>query len=452
MGLAAGLVLVAVTLPYWQTQQVMGFSRTLEDNLTWSAQPLDFLSVSLHNRTYARLLPQADPEPLFAGFTALLLAAGGMVVALRRRRTGPAAAQRAEFGFYGLLLATGVVLALGPDIMIGAWTIPLPYRLLALLPGAGALRAPVRAMVLVNLALGVFAGLGAAHLLALRLPGLPSTARGARRAAGHALRGLLLGCLVTLILIEQQVAPLALAALPASAADQPAAYQWLAAHPDGGVLIEMPVGLGLRDPTVESTHMYYQTWHGHPLVGGYSGFRPPTYVEIYARLDAQYDSFTAERLGILQSLGVRYLLYHEANYKRSAWARVAAGLAAFPQVHEIGAFPVGADGPDHLYRLDPRPADAVIRVEAAPGPTAGTATVVLTNTGAMPLLTRLRPTLDLALPDGRRLAVPAPLTLPPGSARFTVPLAGPALAAGTPLTPLAPAPDTLAPASAQDLP
>jgi hypothetical protein len=323
-------------------------------------------------------------------------------------------------------------------------------------------------MVLVHLGLAVFAGLGARSLGAALtyltpLPPFPRREGGRdrlsqdreggsvlpsppRRGAGGEvmrplLRGLLLVGLVVLIMVEQQVAPLALTDLPATGDGIPAVYRWLAAHPDGGVLIEFPVGVGLRDPVVESTHLYYQTWHGHPLVNSYSSFRPPTYVEIFSRLDAQYNTFNAEQLGILQSLGARYLLYHEANYKRAAWQQVTRGLKQFPQVHEVGVFDSGRFGADHLYALDPRPPGVALQVSVLPGER-GHARIQITNPYAFPLLTRLRPTLDLGEVNGRYLAVQTPLTLPPGTQTFTAP--DPLSDAPTALIPLAPAPDCLA--------
>jgi hypothetical protein len=167
--------------------------------------------------------------------------------------------------------------------------------------------------------------------------------------------------------------------------------------------------------------MYYQTWHGHPLLGGYSGFRPPTYIEIFSALDRDYSTFTAEQLGILQSLDVRYLLYHETNYKRAAWAQIQTALGQFPQIHKVGAFEAGPFGADHLYALDPRPAGARLQVKVSPAPDGGAAVVQITNPYPYPLLTRLRPTLDLATPGGGRLAVETPLTLPTGSYTFPVP-------------------------------
>ena len=478
VALLVGAVIVAVTAPYWETNRVLGLARSAEEIATWSAQPLDYIGVSLHNHTYARLLPHSDPEPLFAGFTALILAAIGAHGAWRQaRRKAPPSAARVLFldeaGFYAALTLLAALLTLGPSLDVGAWHIPLPYALLAQVPGATALRAPVRAMVLVNLGIAVFAGLGTVRVLAAltgRATGLtppapfpareggdtgattesgaadlPSPRRGGAggEVAARWMRVLIVGALAVMIGVEQQVAPLALTPMPATAAELPPAYRWLTNHPDGGVLIEMPVGLGLRDPTVETTHMYYQTWHGHPLVSGYSGFRPATYTEIFTFIDSQYADFTAEQLGLLQSLDVRYVLYHAANYKTSAWARVQAGLARFPQVREVGHFPSGTYGDDYLYALDPRPASATLQITATPGETADSLTVHITNPYTYPLLSRLRPTLDLSTPDGRRIAVPTPLLLAPGEHRFAVALHGPPLALPVTLHPVMPFPSSL---------
>lgn len=441
VALAVGATLAVEAAPYFQTQQMLGFARTGAENQAWAAQALDYVSVSLHNRAYALLLPHNEIEPLFPGFAALALLAAGVALMARRRGRrliGAGRGAASEAGFYGALLILAVLLTLGPQVALGDLRIPLPYAALAHLPGGAALRAPVRAMALVNLCAGLFAGLGAAGILrgvaGLRLPG-PS-AWLAAGAVALALTGA--------ILAEQQVAPLALSPLPATEAAIPAVYRRLAAQPDGGPLIEMPVGLGLRDATVESTRMYYQTWHGHPLVNGYSSFRPPAYVEMLTLIDAQYGEFTPEQLGLLQSLDVRYALYHRADYKRSAWDRVAAGLARYPEVHAAGEFESGRHAGDHLFTLEPRPREARLRLTL--GPVAGgRAAVRITNPYRYPLLARLRPTLDLQTADGALLTVATPLLIPPGSQTFDAVVSGPPPQPGAALRPLAPAPPTLAP-------
>jgi hypothetical protein len=235
----------------------------------------------------------------------------------------------------------------------------------------------------------------------------------------------LLAGIITLVLGEQWVAPITLVTMPASPTEIPAAYRWLTSHPDGGVLVEMPASAGLRDPTVDSTHMYYQTWHGHPLVNGYSSFRPPTYGEIVTKLDGHYNGFQAEQVGILQSLGVRYILFHSASYKTRAWRKIEHDLRQFPQVHVIGAFPSGAFGDDHLYWIEPLPPGTGLHLYMTSSLTNPSVLVVrITNSYTYPLLSRLRPTLDLAGPDGQSLSIATPLTAPAGTSTFRVPYEG----------------------------
>jgi len=445
---ATGLALAVLLPPYLETQRVLGFARTAGENAAWAAHPLDYLSVSLHNRSWTGRLPENNPEPLFPGFVALALMALGGLVAVRRRV--------AETGFYAALLGGALLLTLGPALAVGNLAIPLPYAWLAALPGAAALRAPVRAVALVYLAGGLFVGLGARAIAdcGLRiadwrrgaertpLPPRPteekgetdgrerrlysairnpqSAIRNPQSAIGKLWPAGVLGVLGGLMVWEQQVAPLVMAPLPVGIAALPAAYRWLAAHPDGGVLIELPVGLGLRDPTVEGRRMYLQGWHGHPLVNGYSSFRPPTYVEMLTALDRQYSQFTPAQVGTLQSLDVRYLLFHTAAYKKSAWEQLLTTLDGSPALARVGRFPAGPYGDDYLYALAARPAD--VRLALALGPAAGGATAVtFHNPYAYPLLARLRPTLDLARRDGSQLAIPAPLLIAPGTYTMTVP-------------------------------
>ena len=440
VALAVGATLAVEAAPYFQTQQMLGFARTGAENQAWAAQALDYVSVSLHNRAYALLLPHNEIEPLFPGFAALALLAAGVALMARRRGRGHGAGRGAasEAGFYGALLILAVLLTLGPQVALGDLRLPLPYAALARPAGRrGAARAgaghgagqPLRGAVRRAGRTGHPAGVAG-----LRLPG-PS-AWLAAGAVALALAGA--------ILAEQQVAPLALSPLPATEAAIPAVYRRLAAQPDGGPLIEMPVGLGLRDATVESTRMYYQTWHGHPLVNGYSSFRPPAYVEMLTLIDAQYSEFTPEQLGLLQSLDVRYALYHRADYKRSAWDRVAAGLARYPEVHAAGEFESGRHAGDHLFTLEPRPREARLRLTLA-AVEGRRGTVRITNPYRYPLLARLRPTLDLQTADGALLTVATPLLIPPGSQTFAAVVSGPPPRPGAALRPLAPAPPTLAP-------
>lgn len=143
------------------------------------------------------------------------------------------------------LAGAGLVLALGPTLIVGAADtgLPLPYRLLLLVPGMGVARRPGHTMVITLLALTPLAGLGLSWLV--------------ERYGRAAL-----------------VAALALAAIelaPPPWPIQPFAvhqvYSSLAARP--GALMVLPVAID------SSATLRDQLVHGRPLVGGFLARTPP---------------------------------------------------------------------------------------------------------------------------------------------------------------------------------
>jgi hypothetical protein len=215
----------------------------------------------------------------------------------------------------------------------------------------------------------------------------------------------------------------------------PPAYQWLADHPDGGVLAEFPMAIGLRDPARTTLRMFYQGRHQHPLVNGYSSFLPPTYVELAHALDHDV-LFPAQDVGIMQSLGVHYLLFERHAYKKSHWRRLIEQLPHYAPVQPVRDF--GDEYYGHaLFTLAPLAASDQLRLgvalpERAPSGATVPLTVTLTNRYTYPLLTRLQPQLALDLhwepveggatgpPARRRLDVP--LALAPGATAFPLDL------------------------------
>ena len=77
--------------------------------------------------------------------------------------------------------------------------------------------------------------------------------------------------------------------------------------------------------------MYYSTFHWQNLLNGYSGFFPPTYVELIAAMAEFPDD---RSLAALRERGTRYALVHgellePADYQRiiAAVDRCGCGLA-----------------------------------------------------------------------------------------------------------------------------
>ena len=159
--------------------------------------------------------------------------------------------RRQDRYWFHLLIVAGV-LSLGPALHFAGRTFfPLPYLALYLLPGGDSLRAPARFGIVVVLALAVPAALAITRweqAWQAAPPGSPAAQR--RKLA-------LAGAFMALAL-ETATFPNPMVALTV-----PTFYRQLAqeAAPQRAV-VDVP----LRD---EGIYEYYQTIHGHPLVGGY---------------------------------------------------------------------------------------------------------------------------------------------------------------------------------------
>ena len=151
-------------------------------------------------------------------------------------------------------------------------------------------------------------------------------------------------------------------ATPDTSAAAAAPYRWLAEQPGNDPVIEFP---SQTDDTVAATMMYWSTFHWKPIVGGYSGFVPRAHDELLhafsadlkrpdGTVAANVNYPSAENIGILQTLGVRYIILHEYGYKREDLATIITELEATGQVEKVGDF-----GEAIVYTLAPAAAPPV---------------------------------------------------------------------------------------------
>jgi hypothetical protein len=252
------------------------------------------------------LLPARPPSAdgyYFLGWSCAALAAVGALVGGPARR--------------GLLvvLVAGWVVSLGyatarPDG--GTATLPLGW-LAALVPGVGALRAPLRLGLAVAVAASALAGLGWAAI--------------ARRVARPGLRAALGAAVLAAAAAELWPGRVPLRAVPVGHA-LPASSRWLAGAVPGPVL-ELPVGLVDDDFRADvwaarwqSGYQYASTLHWRPLLNGYSAHPPESFFFLMAlarRLPA--DDALAD---LVDLTGVRWVVVHRARLgatERQAWAR-----------------------------------------------------------------------------------------------------------------------------------
>jgi hypothetical protein len=360
----AALVLPFAT-PYFRVNRELGLERALEDSEPFSASLRQYLMVLPESVVHKRWLPLADtPMPggypvdaLFPGLVACALGLWGLVRSRARIRW-----------YFFILLVGAVCLSFGPRLYIAPLQpsglgVTLPYAwLYTLMPGAKALRAPVRFDALAMLALSVLAGYGTAAMRGRLVPSLPT------RSVGWVL--------AALVTLESLVWPAAQVERVPLATEIPPVYRWLAEQPDDPVL-ELPMVFVSGGPLLE--YQYMSIYHWHPTPDGFSGFFPPKHGQIVFEMGR----FPSERsTSLLQGLGVRHLIIHTNRYPSSEWDGMREALAQNDVLSLVQTF-----GSDRVYAVQPRsfnPEDLAIQIHASPRAMVGqpyTAYVIAVNHG-----------------------------------------------------------------------
>ena len=278
--LAVGGLIVMVcaavySRPYRAASSRVG-ARSPGEVLEWSAGLNSYRAVSETNFVYAGFPKGYDENSLFPGFVPPLLALVGLI-AVRPRRTA-------------IIYAVGLGLAFDMSLGLNGIFYPWLYKYGGVF---GGLRAPARASIFFLLFLGALAARGVAAILGKLAPR-------ARPYVGVALVGV--------VILEYWVAPLRLIGYPTQA---PPLYVFLRQQPEG-VVAHFPMPRGYRLPGQDPQYLYGSTFHWKPIVNGYSGYYPPTYIR-RLRMMEQFPSPRA--LAYLREEHVRYLVIHEAFYQ-----------------------------------------------------------------------------------------------------------------------------------------
>ncbi len=421
-GVVALAIVVPLALPYLEVREGQGLERTLDEAEQWQAVPRSYLKVASQNRVWLWLNAEHNGEDtLFPGGVALVGAVAGLIFWRRQRAVTVALL---------VLAALAFVIALGPT-----WTradgreIALPYRFLfEHFPFFKSMRVAARFGVLVDFAVVALAGLGFAALwrwLSSRL-----TAARARQIGPLATVAL-----TALILLELASVPIPVREIDRSAVVA-APYHWLAEQSGQGAVMEFPATPG---PWVTGLMLYWSTTYWKPLVQGTSGFTPlphreyiNAFVAPLLRQDGQRGAAishpTPDNVGLLQDLGVRYVVLQRSGYEPGDWhdvvARATAAFGGSPafsnEATTIFLVPAGATAAPQ-FRLS---APATVRVDTDWSP-------VLEVTNPLPrwalIYVKAPVTLTMTWRDAngqqvRQESVPLPVAVvgPPGPIRCTV--------------------------------
>ena len=306
------LLLVAVIYgPAYSATRAQFGDRPADEVATYSAVAADYLRVPQENvlRGQPNSTVAPDERSLFPGFLAILLAIGAFIPRFSRTSIS-----------YLMLAIVAADLSLGVNGILFA-------GLQGVFGMAASLRAPARFGVLVLLSVATLASIGAARLYQRwpRLAPLVST-------------GLTLLCLT-----EYWSSPIAVRRYDARPGE---VYTWLAGHPPGTVVLELPAPTGktlwLREPAYQLRSIH----HWQPLVNGYSAFAPEPYVQLINELP---DFPERHVIAALREIGVKYILVHREYFQAEDFDRLMQKVESSTRVRPVRTF---GDGDGRVVVLE----------------------------------------------------------------------------------------------------
>ena len=322
--IAAG-VLLAVTvlglymIPYRAAHSIVG-ERGVGERGLYAAGPKHYVAAMPQSLVYGRITGNLGlhEKRLFPGFVAILLAGVALWPPLDRRRVA-----------YAVGLALAVDVSFGHRGIVGA----MLQEHVAVYRG---LRVVARIGAIVLMLIAILAGYGVARVLT-RL----------RREASARIAAIVLGLG---LLVEYVMWPMHLEGVETRPGE---VYRWLQAQPPG-VVAEFPMPASWKKPLElglhESRFSYNSTFTWNPIVNGYSGFWPPSYISLIRSVE-RFPSDDA--IGALADRGVDYLILHERFYSPERYRDTSRGLDGRTDLARFGPF---KEGPFEVraYRLLPR--------------------------------------------------------------------------------------------------
>jgi len=247
---------------------------------------------------------------LFPGVLAIALAALGLHAIDRRRVT------LITLGAIGFMLSLG----LNTPFYQLLRAVVLPYR---------GLRAPARASILVFMALAALGAYGWTRLVRGRSKSLTTVATIVMAAA---------------LLIEFRTTLDRWLVVPSGPAD---VYRWLAMQPRS-VVAEVPFARADELHLIhDGLYMFNSTWHWQPIVNGYSGFFPKSFIKLAEETESFPDD---QSIAYLKTRGVDFIVIHGSLMTPEKFGAMTATLLARHDIEVMAKFPQQM-GSDMVVRL-----------------------------------------------------------------------------------------------------
>jgi hypothetical protein len=311
MALGVAVLLVVPYLSVYALNREALGDRSPRDVQMYSATMSNYLSTPAGNLVHgiwSEPLGRTERR-LFPGVLAAALAIVGLVGLDRRRVT---------LIVVGL---TGFVVSLGSNTPIYEVlrTVVFPYR---------GLLAPARAAILVYLALGGLVAFGWARLES-RVKRWTPVATAA---------------LACLLLFEYATRIDSWLTLPE---EPPAVYRWLAQQPRS-VVVEFPISTADRlDAILDGLYMFRSTYHWQPILNGYSGFFPKSFLDLTEHVKTFPDDGA---MAYLKTRGVDLIVVHGNYMQPNRFGTLTTALLGRKDIQMLAQFEE-THGPDVVFRL-----------------------------------------------------------------------------------------------------
>ena len=287
--LMAVVAIAPLSLPYQRAANEQGMVRSLAAVTEYSATPAGYLAASsrVHLATWSRSFFKDPVNSFFPGFVAITLA---LTALLSIRRLD--AASRRRVMMLLAIVVVGFVLSLGTHTPVYGWL----YRVF---PPMHGLRVAAR--------FGNLFLLGVAGLAGFGLACIHRALHSRRRAASYATATA--AALVIAANVESLRAPIEYQRFTGI----PPLYSLLATEPRV-VLAEVP--FYPRQATFENAeYVLNSTAHWHPLMNGYSGYTPASYVNF---ADAFWYFPRDYAIDAMRRAGVTHVMVHPQRFGHEA--------------------------------------------------------------------------------------------------------------------------------------
>jgi len=318
--LLLGALLSAVLLApyinvYRQAAAETGGRSRQEALLAYGAGPKHYLATMPSSVLYGSTTGTwgQHEKRLFPGFIVMLLVAVSLWPPFDRRRLA-----------YALMLAFAVDISFAHRGLLLGWLYDHVFAFRGL-------RVPPRIAQLMLMAAGALAGFGLARLADI--------VRVSRPRWTNALVVVAVG----LTALEYASKPMHL--VPVSTTPS-AVAAWLASQPPG-VVAEFPAPGPISEGIPEVYYQYESTFHWKPLLNGYSGMYPTTYVQWIQAMRGFPDDAS---IATLAERHVSYVTLRERYFPAGEYQRVVRALAGRTDLVAFGPFPDDG-GEARAYRL-----------------------------------------------------------------------------------------------------